>query len=58
MSFYGEGGAIDQNNPELLASLERLYAIVNKYDPRSVYNMDETCFSFLLIPRYIELLLV
>ena len=41
--MYGEGGAVDRNDPELLDPLERLYLIFNEYDPSSVYNMDETC---------------
>ena len=56
ISLYGEGGAVDRNDPQLLASLERLYAIVNKYDPHCVYNMDETGLFFRLVPRFAVLL--
>ena len=35
-----------------MASLKRLYAIVNEYDPSCVYNIDETSLFFRLIPRY------
>ena len=56
INLYGEGGAVDRNDPELLASLERLYAIVNEYDPNNVYNMDETGLFFRLAPRYTMLL--
>ena len=50
------GGAIDQNDLELLASLERLNVIVHEYVPSCVYNMDETSLFFLLFPRYTMLL--
>ena len=56
ISLYGEGGAVNRNDPELLASLERLYAIVNEYDASCVYNMDEMGLFFLLVPRYTMLL--
>ena len=56
ISLYGEGGAVNRNDPELLASLERLYAIVNEYDASCVYNMDETGLFFRLVPRYTVIL--
>ena len=56
ISLYGEGGAVDPNDPQLLASLESLYTIVNEYDPHYVYNMDETSLFFRLVPRYTMLL--
>ena len=34
--LYGEGRVIDRDNLELLASLERLYLIVNEYYPSFV----------------------
>ena len=57
ISLYCEGGAIDRNDLELLASLGRIYAIVNEYDPSYIYNMDKTSSFFPLIPRYRMLLL-
>ena len=36
----------------MLGSLERLYVIVNQYDPCSVYDIDETCLFFGLVSRY------
>ena len=57
LSLYREGGAIDRNDPELLAaSLERNYAIVNEYDPSCLFYMDETSANFPFIPRYRMLL--
>ena len=56
IKLYGEGGAVNRNDPGLLACLERLYAIVNEYDPSNVYNMDETGLFFRLAPRYTMLL--
>ena len=46
INLYGEGGAINRNDPELLTCLERFYTIVNEYDPSNVYNMDETGLFF------------
>ena len=56
VSLNGEGGAIDQNDLELLASLEMVYVTVHEYVLGCVYNMDETSLFFLLIPRYTMLL--
>ena len=56
IKLYGEGSAVSRNDPKLLACLERLYAIVNEYDPSNVYNMDETGLFFRLAPRYTMLL--
>ena len=50
ISLYGEGGAVDRNDPQLLASLERLYAIVSEYDPSSIYYMDQRGFSSRFVP--------
>ena len=36
----------------IVGFLERLYAIVNEYDPRCVCNLDETSFLIQLNPRY------
>jgi hypothetical protein len=36
----------------LLAALEELYKIITQYDPKNVYNMDETGLFFQLLPRY------
>ena len=39
--LHGEGAEVDRENPDLVAALDKLYAIITKYDPESVYNMDE-----------------
>ena len=39
--FHGEGAEVDRENPDLVAALDKLYAIIAKYDPKNVYNMDE-----------------
>ena len=41
MSLYREGGTIDRNDPELMASLARIYAIVSEYDTSCIYYMNE-----------------
>ena len=56
ISLYGEGGAVDRNDLELLASLERLYSIFNKYDLSCDYNMGEISLFFQLVLRYIVIL--
>ena len=44
--LHGEGAEVDRENPNLLEALEELYAIISKYDPENVYNMDETGLFF------------
>ena len=39
--LHGEGVEVDGENPDLVAALDKLYAIIAKYDPENVYNMDE-----------------
>ena len=52
----GGGEAVDRNDLELLASLERLYSIFNKYDLSCDYNMGEISLFFQLVLRYIVIL--
>ena len=52
MPLHGEGAEVNKNDPELLAAIENLYAIIAQYDPENVYNMDETFLFFRLLPRY------
>jgi hypothetical protein len=52
MLLHGEGAEVDKNDPELLSALEELYSIIVQYDPKNVYNMDETGLFFRLLPRY------
>jgi hypothetical protein len=52
MLLHGEGAEVDKNDPELLSTLEELYSIIVQYDPKNVYNMDETGLFFRLLPRY------
>jgi hypothetical protein len=51
-SIHGEGAEVDKNDLELLSALEELYSIIVQYDPKNVYNMDETRLFFCLLPRY------
>ena len=44
--LHGKGAEVDPENPDLVAALEKLYAIIAKYDPENVYNMDETGLFF------------
>ncbi len=52
MLLHGEGTKVNKNDPELLAALEELYGIITQYDPKNVYNMDETGLFFQLLLRY------
>ena len=40
--LHGEGAEMDRKNPNFVAALDKLYAIISKYDLENVYNMDET----------------
>ena len=44
--LHGEGAEVDRENPDLVAALNKLYAIIAKYDSKNVYNMDETGLFF------------
>ena len=50
--LHGEGAEVDRENPDLLEALDKLYAIISKYNPENVYNMDETGLFFRLLPKY------
>lgn len=52
MILHGEAGEINKNDPKLLAELNALYSIINRYDPQYVYNMDEAALFFRNLPRY------
>jgi hypothetical protein len=52
MPRHGERTEINKNDPKLLTTLEELYEIIVQYDPKNVYNMDETGLFFRLLPRY------
>ena len=43
---------MDKEDPNLLEALDKLYAIISRYDPENVYNMDETGLFFQLLPKY------
>ena len=55
-ALHGEGGEVDQNDPNTLAALELLYQEIARYDPEDVYNMDETGLFFRVLPKYTVLL--
>ena len=55
-ALHGEGGEVDQNDPNTLAALELLYQEIAQYDPEDVYNMDETGLFFRVLPKYTVLL--
>jgi hypothetical protein len=46
MLFHREGVEVNKNNLELLVALEKLCRIIAQYDPKNVYNMDETSLFF------------
>ena len=50
--FHSEGAEVDRENPDLVAALDKLYAIISKYDLENVHNMDETGLFFRLLPKY------
>ncbi|KAF5185902.1 Tigger transposable element-derived protein [Thalictrum thalictroides] len=52
MLLHGECAEVDKDDPELLASLDNLYELINKFEHENVYNMDETGLFFRLLPRY------
>jgi hypothetical protein len=54
MLLHGEGAKVNKNDLELLATLEELYEIIAQYDPKNVYNMDETSLFFWLLSRYLR----
>ena len=43
---------MDRENPDLVAALDTLYAIISKYDLENVHNMDEKGLFFRLLPKY------
>jgi len=51
MLLHGKGAEINKSDPGLLATLDDLYAIITQYDPKNVYNTDETSLFFHLLPR-------
>jgi hypothetical protein len=54
MLLHKEGAEVNKNDLELLAALEKLYEIIAQYDPKNVYNMDETSLFFWLLSRYLR----
>jgi hypothetical protein len=52
MLLHGEGAKVNKSDLGLLVALDDLYAIIAQYDPKNVYNMDETGLFFHLLPRY------
>jgi hypothetical protein len=57
MLLHEEGAEVNKFNLGLLAALDNLYAIIAQYDPKKVFNMDETGLFFRLLPRYSLLML-
>ena len=49
--LHGEG-EVKKDDPELLAMLSKLYAVIEQYDLENVYNMDEMGLFFRILPRY------
>jgi hypothetical protein len=52
MLLHREGAKVNKNDPKSLVALEELYEIIVQYDLENVYNMDEICLFFRLLPRY------
>jgi hypothetical protein len=46
MLLHEEGTEVNKSDLGLLAALDDLYAIIAQYDPKNVYNMDETGLFF------------
>ena len=43
---------MERENLDLVAALDKVYAIISKYYPENVYNMDKTGLFFWLPPKY------
>jgi hypothetical protein len=54
MLLHGEGAKVNKNDLELLVALEKLYEIITQYDPKNIYNIDETGLFFRLLSRYLR----
>jgi hypothetical protein len=54
MLLHGEGAKVNKNDLELLVALEELYEIIVQYDPKNIYNIDETDLFFRLLSRYLR----
>ena len=50
--LHGEGGEVDRNDPTILKELEELMNVIDKFEYKNVYNMDETGLFFRMIPRF------
>ena len=50
--LHSEGAEVDRENPDLVAALDKLYAIILKYDLENVYNMEKTDLVFRQLPKY------
>ena len=48
--LHDEGAEVDRQNPDLVAALDKLYAIIAKYDHENVHN--KTGLFFRLLPKY------
>jgi len=49
--LYGEEGDVDKADPALLLALDALAAVVTRYDPEAVLNMEETGIYYRVLPR-------
>jgi hypothetical protein len=54
MLLHREGAKVNKNDLELLVALEELYKIIAQYDPKNIYNIDETDLFFQLLSRYLR----
>ena len=54
--LHGEGAVVDRENPDLVSVLDKLYALILKYDLENIYNMDETGLFFRLLSKFILLM--
>ena len=50
--LHGEGAEMGREDPDLVAALNKLYAIILKYDLENVHNMDETGLFFRQLLKY------
>ena len=56
MLLHEEGGEVNRNNPVLLQQLQELMSIIDEYEYKNVYNMDEMGLFCQLISWYSLLL--
>ena len=50
--LHSEVAQVDRENPDLVSALDKLYALISKYDLENIYNMDKTGLFFWLLSKF------